>query len=180
MGDHQPPAVEHQMGNQVAAEHLDLPAELLTLTGELGQGLGQAVAHLDLAARQCPYQLVLMVARNRQGVPGRDHAHDQAEHPGRVRSPVGQVTDEHGLAPGGVARVDRAAILVTDERVAQPLEQGLQLATAAVNVADDIERAGLMPVVVEQAFPRDPRGLDLFHPAQHVDPAEPLPGEAAQ
>jgi hypothetical protein len=94
-------------------------------------------------------ELVLVVARDAQGVAGADHAHDQAQHPGAVRPAVDEISDEHRPATVGVGGVDRPALLVADELVAELGEQLLELGAAAVDVADDVERAGVVaPVVV--------------------------------
>ena len=61
-----------------------------------------------------------------------------------------------------VRRVDRAAGVVARELVAEPAQQRLQLGPAAVHVADDVERAGQVPAVVEQLLADDLGGVDLL------------------
>ena len=100
--------------------------------------------------------------------------------PGRVRAAVDQVADE-----------DRAAVRVAARRppgrsssrlivVAELGQQGLELGAAAVDVADDVERPGLVAQVVEEPGARDRRGGDLVLAAQDVDGPEALPLQAAQ
>ncbi len=65
-------------------------------------------------------------------------------------------------------------MLVIDQHVSQLEEQGDQLAAAAVHVADDVERALLVPEVGEQLLPDDDGVRDLLLAAQDVDLAEAL------
>ena len=57
------------------------------------------------------------------------------------------------------------------------LEQLLQLVAAAVDIADDVERAVLVPLVVPERHSLDDRRLDLLGRLQHEDVPEPLPLE---
>jgi hypothetical protein len=176
----QPATIQHQVRDQISAEDLDLLAELLRLAAELLQGLGQAVGDLHIAPGQGPDQLVLMVARHRQGVARGDHAHHQPQHPRRVRAAIHQVTDEHRPPAVGVRRVDRPPVRIAFNGVPELAQQDLQFGPAAVHVADDVERTRLVPVVVEQPLPHDLGGVDLLDPAQHMYLAEPLPGQPSQ
>ena len=178
--DDEPTAVEDQVGDQVATERLHPLAELLGLVGELGQRLGQPVGDLDVATGQRTYQLVFVVARHGQRVARGDHPHDQAQHPRRVGSPVDQIADEHGLATIGRYGIDRPPVAVPHDGVPESFQQRLELGPAAMDVADDVERAGFVPVVVEQPLPDDPGVRDLLDPAQHVYLAEPLARQTPQ
>jgi hypothetical protein len=100
-----------------------------------------------------------------------------AQHTRRVRPAVDQVADEHRGTPVRVNRVDRPAVLVADQLVAQAGEQDEQLGAATVHVADDVERPGDVALVVEQLLEPDGGRLDLVHAAQHVHLAEALPGQ---
>ena len=178
--DHQPAAVQHQVRHQAAAELADLTAELLVLAGQLAQRLGQPVADLDVLPGQRPDQLVLVVARDGQRLPGGDHAHDQPEHAGRIRAAVHQVAEEHrGPARRG-HRAGRPPGGVPGDLVAEPAEQRLQFGPAAVHVADDVERPGPVGVVGQQPVPHDAGRRHLVRPAQHVHHAEPFPAERPQ
>jgi hypothetical protein len=112
VGDDQLAVVEHVVADQAPAEVLDLRAEHLVLAGELFERRLEAVADPDVAAAERLDELVLVVARDAQGVAGADHAHDQAQHPGAVRPAVDEITHEHRPATVGVGGVDRAALLV--------------------------------------------------------------------
>ena len=124
-------------------KRLDGVAELRRLAGQLLEGGFEAVADLHVPASECLEQLVLVVAGDTESVAVGNHSHDQAEHAGGVRAAVDQVTDEDG-PPVRVYGVDRAAGVVAGERVAEVGEQSLELGPAAVHVADDVERTGLI------------------------------------
>ena len=94
--------------------------------------------------------------------------------------PVHQVPEEQRAPPLGVHRVHRSRPVVQDEPVAEPAEQRLELAAAAVHVADHVERTRLTPAVAAQRAAHDRRGVDLLDPAQHVHGAEALAAQAAQ
>ncbi len=130
----------------------------------------EAVGELDLAAREIAAELVLVVAGDAQGVARRHHRHDAAQHPGAVGPAVDEVADEHGRPPFGVGAV----------HVAEPGEQGLQFGAAAVDVPDDVERAGEVAEVVVAALQDHPGVLGLFLGAQHVHLAEALALQSAQ
>ena len=98
---HQAAAVQHVVADQAVDEPLAPGPELLGLGVQLLQRLVQAVAALDVLAAQRLEQLGLVVAGHAERGPGRDHAHDQAQHARRVRAPVDQVADEHGAPAAG-------------------------------------------------------------------------------
>jgi hypothetical protein len=172
-------AVEDVVADQAVEERLDLLAELLGFAVELGEGLGEPVCDLHVAAAHGAQQLVLVVARHAQGVAGCHHAHDQAQHAGRVGSAVDQVADEHGPA-SVLVRSSGTAVLVPGDRVAELYKQGLEFGAAAVNVADHLERAGLVPQVVVELGPGDRGRADALFAAQRVHGAEPLALQAFQ
>ena len=140
----------------------------------------QAVAALDVLAAQRLEQLDLVVAGHAERGPGRHHAHDQAQHAGRVGSAVDQVADEDRAPAAGVTGVHRAPGRVPVELVAQRGQQFLQLGAAAVHVADDVERPGLVPLVGVQPGAGDRGRVDFLGAVQHVHGAEPLAAEPAQ
>ncbi len=76
--------------------------------------------------------------------------------------------------------VDRTSFRVPAQRVAELLEQLLELGAAAVNVADDIERAVILAPVVVLLLVPDRRRVDAGDTVQDVDLAETLPGQPAQ
>ena len=121
-----------------------------------------------------------MVARDAEGVAGVDHAHHQAQDAGAVGAAVDEVADEARPTALGVLRVDRPALRVAGEAVAQVGQQLLELGPAAVDVADDVERAVVVAPVVVLLLVHDRGGLDLVDAVEDVDLAEPLPGQPAQ
>jgi hypothetical protein len=62
--------------------------------------------------------------------------------------------------------------------VTEPCEQRLQLVAAAVDVADEIERAMLVALVVPQRHALDGRRVDLLGARQLVDVAKPFAAQA--
>ena len=139
----------------------------------------QAVAARDVLAAQRLEQLGLVVAGHAERGPGRDHAHDQAQHARRVRAPVDQVADEHG-PPVRMAGAGGAAGRVAVDLVAELGEQLLEFGPAAVHVTDDVERPGLVPQVAVQPGAGDRGRRDLLGGVQHVHGAEPFAGQPAQ
>ena len=134
----------------------------------------------DVLAAQRLEQLDLVVAGHAERCPGGHHAHDQAQHARGVRPPVDQVAHEDRAPARWVAGAGRPAGGVALEGVAEFGQQLLEFGAAAVHVADDVERAALVPQIAEQPGPGDRGGGDLFGGAQEVDRAEPLPPEVVQ
>src|SRR5262249_34252906 len=64
--------------------------------------------------------------------------------------------------------------------VTEPLEQLLELSAAAVNVADDVERAALVPLVGPERRPLEGGGLDLLGAFEEEDVAEAFASEVAE
>ena len=177
---HQAAAVQHVVADQAVDEPGYLSAELLGLGVQLLHRGVQAVAALDVLAAQRLEQLGLVVAGHAERGPGRDHAHDQAQHARRVRAPVDQVADENRAPGAGVAGTGRAACRVAVDLVAELGEQLLEFGPAAVHVADDVERPGLVPQVAVQPGPGDRGRRDLLRGVQHVHGAEPFAGQPSQ
>ena len=167
------------MADQAVDERLHPGAELLWLGLELLHRGVQAVAALDVLAAQRPQQLGLVVAGHAERGPGGHHAHDQAQHARRIGAAVHQVAEEH-RAPGGVAGVYRPAGAVAVDRVAELVQQLLQLGPAAVHVADDVERALFVTEIVEQCRPGDGGRCHLLGGAQDVHGAEALAAQVVK
>ena len=123
---------------------------------QLRERLGEAMVIWTLRPRSLRDQLVLVVARARQSRARRDHAHHQPQHAGRVRAAVDQVADEDRPG-GGSAR--RAAGPSGRRSRAVPAARS-SFVEAAVDVADDVERAGVAAAVGPQRLPADWSPLD--------------------
>jgi hypothetical protein len=162
------------VGDQAVAECLHPGAEIVGFGGELLDGLSEPVAEGNVAAAQRTHELVFVVSADAQRVSGVDHAHRKPQHSGCVWSAVDQVADEDRTAPAGVGGVDRPAVVVAVDDVAEFLEQGLEFCAAAVHVADHVEGPGFSAFVVEQRLDHDLGGLDLVGGVQHVHPPEPF------
>ena len=105
----------------------------------------------------------------------------QAQDAGGVGSPVYEIADEHSL-PAVEVGVHRTAEIVPYQGVAELDEQRLELGAAAVDVADHVERAVLVLVLIEDFLPDDDgrgRGHVLLG-AQDVDLSESLLAEVLQ
>ena len=113
----------------------------------------------------CPVATMPMTRRSTPGVSG----------PRSTRSP----TKTALRFAGGIASTARPSSSRPDV-VAQLGEQLLQLGAAAVHVADHVERAGLVPQVVEQPLVHDRRVVHIGLAAQHVDALEALLAEELQ
>lgn len=170
VADHEPPAVEDVVADEAVDELPYLGAELLALALHLLDGLGQAVGVLDLAAAQVTAVLVLVVAGHAEGVARLDHRHHATQHARAVRAPVDQVTDEHGLP----------ALRVDAVHIAQLAQESLEFEGAAVDVADDVERAGEVGQVVVALLGDDRGVLDVLDAPQDVHLAEALALQVAQ
>jgi hypothetical protein len=119
------------------------------------------------------HELRVVVAGHAQGRAGGDHAHDQAQHLGRFRAAVDEVTEED-RAPA-LRRTDLEPSVRSPDPVPELLQQLDQLVGAAVHVADDVERARLVPAVGPQRPAPDGRGVDLLRRGEDRDVPEALP-----
>ena len=142
--DDEPAAVEHVVADQAVEERArPRPGTPRSRRSSCASDSASPWVTVHVAAAQRAQQLVLVVARHAQRVPGRDHAHHQAQHARGVRAAVDQVADEHRRAgrrggarrPAGPRRRGRA-------RSRARSSSASQLGAAAVHVADDVERAG--------------------------------------
>ncbi len=120
-----------------------------------------------------------MVPRHAIGVARSNHPHHQPQHPRRVRPAIHQVSDEHSLSANTVC-IDSSTLGITDEGVAELAQQLFEFGAAAVDVADDVEGAGLVGEVVVQPGPFDAHGIDLLDAVEDVNVPEPLALQAAQ
>ena len=111
-----------------------------------------------------PAPTMPMTSRSTPGVSG----------PRSTRSPTKIARRSGWLAPA--ARPSSSRLI----DVAEVAQQGLQLGGAAVDVADDVERPGLVAQVVEEPGAGDRRGGDLLLAVQDVDGPEAFLLQAAQ
>ena len=166
---HQLAVVEHVMADQAVEELGDLLPELRRLLLELLQRLGQPVRDLHVLAPQLAHQLHVVVAGHAERRSGLDHAHHQPQHVGNLRPAVHQVAEEDRLAT--LRRMVDAEIRSPSRsstgrsRAAQQLAK---LVEAAVDVADDVERAVLVLAVVPQRLALDLAAVDLLRRLQNM------------
>lgn len=100
-----------------------------------------------------------------QRVPRGDHAHDQAQDCGGVRSAIDKIADEGSLASLGVSGIHRCGVAVMNH----PTESGEQCAKfggATVDVADDVEQPVDVLAVVPRLLADEFDSIDLVGAAQ--------------
>jgi hypothetical protein len=168
--DHEPAAVQHEVARQLRDELLHAVAELLRLAAQLLDRLRQPVRQLHRAGLEPPQQLVVVVAEHAVRGAALHQIHDDAKHARGVRPAVAQVADEHELAPREVAHV--VPVVGLPHRVPELLQQREQFRQAAVDVADDVERAALSPLVHRQRVAHEFGRAHLLLGAEHRDAAE--------
>jgi hypothetical protein len=171
VGDDEPSAVEDEMGHHAVDELCDPPGELRRLGPELVEGPGEAVSRGDVGTLEGSGELLLVVAGHGDGVARGDHAHDQAENRRSRGAAVDEVAEEQGPATVDVAGVGTVRV----DPVAEPVEQLGQLVVAAVDVSDDVERAGVAPAVGPQRHTLDDRFVDLLDAVEDPAAVEALP-----
>lgn len=111
---------------------------------------------------------------------GRNHAHREAEHPYRVGPSVDQVAQQNRGSTVGMCSIDRPAVGVARDGIAELSQQSFKFEAAPVNVADGIERSGEMPKVVVETLPNDDSGVDVIGRFQNVNGAEPFALQSAK
>ena len=174
MRHRQPPPVEPDVAPQGIEKAGQGRAEASILELQLIDRLLQAVGDRDLAAAQPAFELPFVVALHRIGRARVDHAHGDPKHVRRVRAAIDEVAHKHRLAARGRRHPDLAfaPILRPLELVAESLQQKLQFVGAAVHVADDVERAGVAPLVGPERLAHHFRCVARFRRRQLPDLAE--------
>ena len=74
------------------------PTKILRRPRKIVDGFGKAVREFHVATLKQAHEPVIVIANNNEGVPFRDHVHDDAYNIKRTRSTIDQVTDEEGLS----------------------------------------------------------------------------------
>ena len=151
---------------------------LLYITGTDWTADALIVAHISAPLARgeggCFTHVNIVIAGDAVRLSGRNHFHDQAEDARRVGSAVDKIAEEDGFAPGGRNNGLRTGgwIGIRLNRIAESREQLDQLVVAAVNVADDVERAGFRFLVVVERLAFEGDGVGLFGRREHQDMAE--------
>ncbi len=172
MRDDEFAAVENIVADEPVEKLQHLIAKLVGLGLELVQRRLQPVRDRDVLAAQLAHELDIVVAGHAQRVAAFHHAHDEAQHAGTVRSAVNEVAQKHRLAAGRRRDQDIAVRLLYS--VVELPQQCRQLVEATVDIADDVERSGLVAPVVPQLRARDACVLDVLGGLEHVDVPEAL------
>jgi hypothetical protein len=178
--DDQPAVVEDQMRDESVAEVAHRPAEIRRFPLQLSERLTKTVGDPHLPSVERADQLVLVVAGDGQGVACPDHAHHQTKHARGVRAAVDQVAEEHRRPAFRMPGVDGSPVGVSLDPIPQLAQQTLKLPSAAVHVADHVERTVQVAEIVQQRLAYHRSALDLVYGAEHVHGAKAFTGKAAQ
>ena len=165
-------AVQNVMRDQAIDEFRRGLDKLLGFSVQLLQRLGKAVRDLHIASAQFAQQLHLVIAGDTDCAPRLDHPHRYPQHPRNVGTAIHQVAEEHYLAPIRMAPRRRV--------VPQLLQQLLQLAPTAVNIADDVERTVITFAIAPKRLPFDGQRFDCLGRIQNVDVTEALAVEPSE
>ena len=99
VGDHETPPVQDVVADEPVQKRGDLIPELRGLISEPLHRFGEAVLEPDVLAAQRADELRVVVAGHAEGGAGGGHAHDQAQHLGRLRAAVHEVPEEDRTPP---------------------------------------------------------------------------------
>jgi len=157
--------------DKVGDEAVDEVAEIALVDGiffKLRDGEIEAVSEGDFFAVEMAEELDVVVAGDAVGGACGDRVHDKAEDVGRVGATIDEVADE-----------DKGALGMTRDivfhLVAQLIEQSEEFGVASVDVADDVERAYDVLLVIPEWFASEAfDGLDFFDRIEGVNFAEAL------
>src|SRR5271166_6969590 len=135
------------------------------------QRFGKAVRDLDVLGTELPHELQIMVAWYAQGRAMDDHVSHQPDDMEDVGTTVHEVAQEHhsatlGMHKGPVAP-ERIVVVQAGLHVAESSEESVQFLAAPVDIADDVERAVLVPLVVPQRNSLDNQRLNLLGRVEH-------------
>ncbi len=166
------------MADEAVEPFAHLGRELGRFMCELLDGLGKAMAHLDVLAVEVALELVVMVADHDQACSRFDHVLGDPEHVGRARAAVDQVADEDGATAFWWRDVHLLAVPSDD--IAEFAEQHLQLVGTAMNIADYVERAGLIAAIGPQLGSHDFDRIDILDRSKAMHIADAFAVHAAE
>ena len=118
MRDDEPPVVEDEVGDQPVAELRDPllePRSSASASSSCARVRSRPWLTVTLRPREGADQLVLVVAGQAERVAGGDHAHDQPQHAGGVRTAVDEVAEEDRAPSVGRYGVHGAPAVVADQ-----------------------------------------------------------------
>src|SRR5262249_53153514 len=97
---------------------------------------------------------------------GLDQRHHDAQHARRVRTAINEIAEKHSLAAVRMTQLSKI--------VAQAGQQGFELGTATVNVADNIEWPRILTAIAPERLPFHGGRFNLFGRMQYGYMPEPL------
>lgn len=187
MGDNQSAIVKDVVADQAVEELSQLFAEicasLVRQRVNFGHGLRKSMGDLHVFSTQLLEELAVVIARYTERVPRLHHVPDDAQCINDSRATIHQIPDENGASSFGMAVRDMPPRIVTiDDRlsIAKCFQQLFQFIAAAVDVADDIERAMLIPPVIPQGDAFDRCRVDLFNAVHDKNVPESFPLQSLQ
>ncbi len=133
------------------------------------------MADLHIRAAERALQLDIVVAGHAEGDARFHHAPHEVDDADDIWPAIHQIAEEDDLAPVGMAPT-RLGV----GQIAELIQQLLKLVAAAVDVADDVERAGLRLAVGPQRRALDADGVNRLRRAQDRHLAEALALQPAQ
>ena len=149
--------VQHVVADQPIEKIGDLALELGRFRLKLRNRVGEAMRHLYVLASELLQQLHIVIAGNAQRGTGLDHAGHKPKDRHDVRAAIDQIAEKYGLTPGGGCDPNIGAVLL--DGVAEGRQQFPQFIEAAVNIANDVERAMLMAPIRPHRLPLDRKSL---------------------
>src|SRR5207245_631379 len=119
----------------------------------------QSMFDLNLLAAQPTHELHIVVARDAKCRSGGDHIPDDADAIQYLRSTIHQIAEEDcpppGRVPPALGAPRRVSIRQSESLPPGLFEQRSEFIGAPVQVADDIERPGLVLLVVPKGYAPD-------------------------
>ena len=152
--------VQHIVADQTIQKRSDTGRELRRLRRHLLQRFVQPVRDLHCFSRQLSQELGVVIARHADGLARFRHIHHQPQYVRRARAAINVVSHKDRFAAGRGNDCELAVGL--RDGISQSREQCLKLIEAPVDVADDVERAVFVLLVVPKRFALDRQRLDLL------------------
>ena len=143
--------VEHVMTHQTVDERRDAFVEGSGLLLQLREGRIETVREPNVPTAQFAQQLDLVVAGHAQGDAALHRVHGQTETVDHPRAAIDEIAQEDQPPTLGMRQYEALAVAV--DGVTELAEERAKFVKAAVHVADDVERPGVVAPVGPQFLP---------------------------
>ena len=157
--------MQHVVTHQRVDEFAHPVTKFRTLFLHLLQRIGQPVRDLNVFSTQLSHQLDVVIARNTQRRPGRDHAHRQLQNLGNFWPPIHQIAKKNSFpALGRLRGVSRHAIAIglLFDGITEVGQQIDQFVKTAMHVSNNVERPVFVLQIVPQRLALNFRGVYFF------------------